>query len=64
MSLARHLLPGYYGPGWTREQLRHLGTEPDEVVAKKAGRTVQAVRSMRRRLSIPNPAARHHSRAE
>jgi hypothetical protein len=27
-------------------------------VAAKVGRTVQAVRSMRRRLGIPNPAAR------
>ena len=57
-NLARHLKTGYHGPWWTREQLRLLGTEPDEVVAAKVGRTAQAVRSMRGRLGIPNPAAR------
>jgi len=58
LNLARHLKTGYHGPWWTREQLRLVGTEPDEVVAEKVGRTAQAVRSMRTRLGIPNPAAR------
>jgi hypothetical protein len=58
LNLARHLKAGYHGPWWTREQLRLLGTEPDAAVAAKVGRTVQAVRSMRTRLGIPNPAAR------
>jgi hypothetical protein len=39
-------------------------TEPDEMVAAKVGRAAKAVRVMRGRRGIPNPAARHHSRAE
>jgi hypothetical protein len=58
LGLARHLRTGYHGPRWTPEQLRLLGTESDAVVAAKIGRTAQAVRSMRGRLGIPNPAAR------
>src|SRR6516164_1577422 len=58
LNLARHLRTGYHGPRWTKAQLRLLGTAPDEVVAKKVGRTTQAVRCMRARRGIPNPAAR------
>ena len=57
-NLAQYLQPGYHGPRWSDEQLRLLGTEPDEVVAEKVGRTAEAVRVMRSRLGIPNPAAR------
>jgi len=38
--------------------LQLLGKEPDAVVAEKVGRTVNAVRVMRERLGILNPAAR------
>jgi hypothetical protein len=57
-NLAQYLQPGYHGQWWTREQLQLLGKEPDEVVAAKVGRTANAVRVMRGRLGIPNPAAR------
>src|SRR5262249_51979379 len=33
LGLGRYLQTGYHGPRWTREQLRLLGKEPDEVVA-------------------------------
>ena len=57
-NLAQYLQPGYHGPRWTQEQPQLLGAEPDVVVAEKVGRTAQAVRVMRSRLGIPNPAAR------
>jgi hypothetical protein len=56
LGLGRYLKTGYHGPRWTREQLRLLGKEPDDVVAGKVGRTPNAVRLMRQRLGIPNPA--------
>jgi hypothetical protein len=58
LDLKRFLRPGYHGPRWTPEQLRQLGTAPAAVVAARIGRTVGAVRVMRDRLGIPNPAAR------
>jgi hypothetical protein len=58
LNLGRFLQTGYHGPRWTREQLRLLGKEADAVVAAKVGRSVDAVRVMRQRLHIPNPAAR------
>ena len=39
--------------GWTKRQLALLGTDDDEVVAKKLGRTVTSVRVKRVRLKIP-----------
>jgi hypothetical protein len=50
--------PGYHGPPWTPEQLALLGKEPDDLVAGKVGRSVNAVRIMRQLLGRPNPAAR------
>jgi hypothetical protein len=50
---ARRLRPGYHGPLWTAAQLRLLGTMPDEDVAKKIGRTPNAVRQRRTKLGIP-----------
>lgn len=41
--------------GWKKDQLALLGTMPDEVLAKKIGRTSNAVRVKRTRLGIPNP---------
>jgi hypothetical protein len=38
---------------WTREQLRPLGKEPDDVVAAKVGRSVEAVRKMPNKRGIP-----------
>jgi len=41
--------------------LRLLGKYPDDVVAARVGRSVNAVRVMRQRLGIPNPAPRPHA---
>jgi hypothetical protein len=55
-GLGRNLVPGFQGPRWTAEQLALLGTLPDAEVARRTGRTPNAVRQMRERLGIPNPA--------
>jgi hypothetical protein len=44
LNLKRFLRLGYHGPRWTRQQLALLGKEPDEIVAGKVGRGVNAVR--------------------
>jgi hypothetical protein len=54
-NLAQHLITGYHGPRWTKQQLAMLGTMPDAEVAAKTGRTPSAVRIMRTRLGIANP---------
>jgi hypothetical protein len=56
-GLKRHLHPGYHGPRWTPQELALLGTLPDEEVAAQIGKTPGAVRVMRTRLGISNPAA-------
>jgi hypothetical protein len=55
-GLGRNLVTGYHGPRWTEEDLALLGTAPDEEVARRIGRTANAVRVMRDRLGIPRPA--------
>src|SRR5262245_10493912 len=54
LNLARHLRPDH-GQGWTKEELRLLGTAPDAEVAGRIGRTTNAVRIRRTRLGIPDP---------
>jgi len=49
---------GYHGPRWTQEQVALLGILPDYVVSEQIGGTVNAVRILRQRKGIPNPAAR------
>ena len=61
LGLGRYLPTGYHGPRWTRAQLRLLGKYPDDRVAARVGRSVNAVRVMRQRLGIPNPAPRLHA---
>jgi hypothetical protein len=56
LGLGRHLIPGYHCPWWTKRQLVLLGTAPDEEVARRTGRTAEAVRQKREELGIPNPA--------
>jgi hypothetical protein len=55
-DLGRNLVTGYHGPLWTEEDLALLGTAPDAEVARRIGRTANAVRVMRDRLGIPRPA--------
>jgi hypothetical protein len=53
LNLGRFLPTGYHGPRWTKAQVALLGKEPDDVVAAKTGRSVEAVRIKRTRLDIP-----------
>jgi len=60
LNLAQYLPKDGHGrgPPWSREHLQLLGTLPDADVAARIGRTEEAVRVMRSRQGIPNPAAR------
>jgi hypothetical protein len=58
LNLARHLPTGYHGPRWSAEDLALLGTAPDADLAAQTGRTVNAVRVLRTRLSIPSACDR------
>jgi hypothetical protein len=62
LNLKRYLRLGYHGPRWMKAQLRLLGKEPDDVVAAKVGRSVNAVRIMRNRLGIPTALDRMRRR--
>jgi hypothetical protein len=53
LDLARHLRPGYHGPRRTAAQLKLLGKLPDSEVARRIGRTVEAVRIKRTRAGLP-----------
>jgi hypothetical protein len=52
-NYAARLTPGYPWPRWTRRELGLLGTDDDDVVAAKVGRTLEAVRLMRRKRKVP-----------
>jgi hypothetical protein len=52
-NFAARLIPGYHGPRWTRRELALLGTDHDEAVAARIGRTPNAVGVMRRRRKVP-----------
>src|SRR5262249_5647078 len=56
MGLAANLILGYHGPPWIPADIALLGTVPDKEIARRAGRTVGAVRQKREELGIPNPA--------
>jgi hypothetical protein len=64
LNLAQYLPKGYVGPWWTAKQRALLGKLPDEEVAAKVGRTVDAVRRQRYLLSIPNPQTNRWSGEE
>jgi hypothetical protein len=53
LGYGRRLRPGCHGPRWTRRQLALLGTDDDDVIAAKVGRTPEAVRVMRRKRQVP-----------
>jgi hypothetical protein len=55
--LSRHLVTGYHGPCWRSEAIALLGTVPDEEVAQRTERTVEAVRQKREELGIDNPGS-------
>lgn len=57
LNLGRTLRPGYHlGPPWTPRQLKMLGRLPDDEVARRTGRSWNAVRQKREALGIANPA--------
>ena len=60
-DLARFLTKGYHGPWWTRKELALLGKLPDDEVARRVGRTLNAVRVMRYRRGIPSACDRRRS---
>jgi hypothetical protein len=64
LGLGKNLVKGYHGPRWTRAQLRLLGKLPDEEVARRTGRSRDAVRGKRGALGIPNPDGNRWSAAE
>jgi hypothetical protein len=53
LDLGRHLWKGYHGPRWTAKELALLGRASDEEVARRTGRTTNAVRQRRELLGIP-----------
>jgi hypothetical protein len=57
LGVGRNLVVGYHGAWWTPEDIALLGTLPDEEVAQRTGRTVDAVRRKRWERAIPNPAS-------
>jgi hypothetical protein len=64
LNLGRNLVTGYHGPKWTRKQLALLGKMPDSQVARRIGRTEEAVRIMRTRRRIPTAIDRRRAGAK
>ncbi len=58
LNLGKHLKTGYHGPTWTAKERALLGKLPDTEVARRTGRTREAVRIERERQGIPNPDSR------
>jgi hypothetical protein len=57
LDLGRYLWKGYHGPRWTGQDLALLGRASDEEVARRIGRTPNAVRQKRELLGIPKALA-------
>jgi hypothetical protein len=57
-GLSRNLVVGYHGRVWAPEDIALLGTIPDEDLARRTGRTADAVRKKRKQLGIPNSASK------
>jgi hypothetical protein len=55
-GLAANLILGFHGDWWAPEEVALLGTLPDERVARRTHRTVNAVRQKRQELDLRNPA--------
>jgi len=50
LNLGRNLRKGYHGRCWTKAEVRLLGRFPDDEVARRTRRTVDAVRQKRQEL--------------
>ncbi|HEY7425024.1 MAG TPA: hypothetical protein VH682_12405 [Gemmataceae bacterium] len=55
LGLGRYLQTGYHGPWWTKDEVALLGHLPDEEVARRTGRSVNAVRQKRETLGRSRP---------
>jgi hypothetical protein len=55
LDLGQFLQPGYHGPWWTAEEIALLGCMPDDEVARRTSRTVNAVRQKREKLGRSKP---------
>jgi hypothetical protein len=65
LNLARFLKPRPGGRPWEASELELLGTEPDEALAARFGRTPNAVRVKRTRKGVPTARdRRRENRAE
>ena len=58
LNLARYMRPSVELRKWPETDVALLGTMPDDEVAGRIGKTVEAVRLKRQRLGISNPADR------
>jgi hypothetical protein len=57
LNLAQYGVPGGGRRLWTKEEMALLGL-PDAAIARRIGRTVDAVRQKRQKLGIANPVDR------
>jgi hypothetical protein len=57
-NVARNLVLGYHGPWWSQHELALLGKLDDDEVARRTGRTPNAVRVKQQKLAILNPTSR------
>jgi hypothetical protein len=58
-DLQRHLRAVLREETWTEEEIALSGQLPDAEVARKIGRTAEAVRLKRGKLGLPNPTTTH-----
>jgi hypothetical protein len=63
-DLQRHLRAAVHEATWTVEEVALLGQLPDAEVARRTGRTTEAVRQKRERLGLSNPTATHWNAEE
>src|SRR4051794_8732937 len=54
-DFGRFLPTGYHGPLWTAEDIALLGTAPDEAIARRTGRTPEAVARPFTRAALAAP---------
>src|SRR5262249_31988705 len=57
LDLGQYLPKGYHGPWWTKAEVAMLGRLPDEEVARRTGRTADAVRHKREKRASEKRAS-------
>jgi hypothetical protein len=58
LNLGSYLRPGYHGPWWTKAEMALLGRLSDDEVARRTGRSFNAVRQKRELLARNERASR------